>query len=176
METLKYCKVRDVKSPARAHELDAGIDFFVPADLTADEMKEKFKTTGCEVDFELGEDGFIKRFNLKPNESVLIPSGIKVKVPDGFMLQYHNKSGIASKRGLVVGASTVDIGYEGVCHLDLHNVSKYVQTISAGDKIVQGILIKVGFNQPEEVKDERELYGDASSDRGAGGFGSTGTK
>lgn len=174
MEKLKYCKVREVKSPARAHEFDAGIDFFVPTSLTMDVMNEKFKTTGCEVETEVGEDGFIKKFILKPNESVLIPSGIKVKVPEGYMLQYHNKSGVASKRGLLVGANTVDIGYEGECHLDLHNMSKFNQVIAAGDKIVQGILVKIGFHVPEEVKDEGALYGGSHSERSDGGFGSTG--
>ena len=175
-ETLKYTKVREVKSPVRAHEFDGAIDFFVPTNVTMDLMKEKFNITGCEVETELNEDGTVKRFILKPNESVLIPSGIKVKVPDGYMLQYHNKSGIASKRGLIVGANTVDIGYEGECHLDLHNVSKYNQIISAGDKIVQGILIKIGFHVPEEVNDENILYADGRSDRGSNGFGSSGTK
>lgn len=176
METLKYCKVRDVKSPCRAHEFDAGIDFFVPNDLTLDEMREKFKITGCDIETEIDDNGHIKCFKLKSNESVLIPSGIKVKVPNGYMLQYHNKSGIASKRGLLVGANTVDIGYEGICHINLHNVSKFTQIVSAGDKIVQGIMVKIGFHQPKEVKDEHELYGDETSARSSGGFGSTGTK
>lgn len=176
METLRYCKTREVKSPVRAHSNDAGIDFFVPTDLTPEVMQEKFKTTGCEVETELNDDGTVKCFKLKPNESVLIPSGIKVQVPSGYMLQYHNKSGIASKRGLIVGANTVDIGYTGECHLDLHNVSSKVQTISAGDKIAQGIMVKIGFHVPEEAKDENDLYGDEQSERGSGGFGSSGTK
>lgn len=176
METLKYCKTRLVKTPARAHPTDAGIDFFVPEDLTPDTMAEKFETTGVEVETELDDEGKIKCFKLKPNESVLIPSGIKMKVPEGYMLQYNNKSGISSKRGLVVGATIVDCGYMGECHINLHNISKHTQLIHAGDKIVQGILIPVGNHMPEEMKDEHELYGDGESARGAGGFGSSGTK
>lgn len=177
METLKYCKVRKVKTPTRAHETDAGIDFFVPEDLTTEVMSEKFEKTRCYVDMELAEDGkTIKCFVLKPNESILIPSGIKMKVPDGYMLQYNNKSGVASKKGLIVGASVVDVGYEGECHINLHNVSKFNQLITAGDKIVQGILVPVGFHMPEEVEDEKELYGNSTSARGEGGFGSSGTK
>lgn len=104
METLKYTKVRNVKSPCRAHEFDAGIDFFVPSDLTLDDMKPKFETTGDYLLTEHNEDGTIKSFTLHPNQSVLIPSGIKVKVPEGYMLQFANKSGVASKRHLFVGA------------------------------------------------------------------------
>ena len=64
----------------------------------------------------------------------------------------------------------------GECHINLHNISKYTQLIHAGDKIVQGILVPVGSHMPEEMKDEHELYGDGESARGAGGFGSSGTK
>lgn len=83
---------------------------------------------------------------------------------------------MASKRGLVVGASVVDVGYEGECHIDLHNVSRKIQTIYAGDKIVQGILVPVNFALPEEVPTAEELYAGSTSDRGEGGFGSSGTK
>ena len=175
METIKYCKVRDVKSPCRAHSTDAGIDFFVPFGISLDTMKEKFKTTGCSVDTEVDENGNVICFKLKPNESVLIPSGIKIKVPDGYMLQFNNKSGIAAKRSLLVGSSIVDIAYEGECHINLHNVSDKEQIISAGDKIVQGILVKVGFHQPEEVENEEILFKGSTSERKENGFGSTGT-
>ena len=173
-QTLKYCRVRKVKNPNRAHPFDAGIDFYVPEDLTADTMKEK-NVSGCAIAIEFGSDGFIKSFKLKPNESVLIPSGIKVNVPEGYMLQYANKSGIASKKGLLVGACIVDSGYMGECHIDLHNVSNREQIVNAGDKIVQGILIPVALGECNEVENEDSLF-DSSSSRGSGGFGSSGTK
>lgn len=176
METLQYTKVRDVKSPNRAHPFDAGIDFYVPNDLTLDTMNEKFKTTGCQLSTVCNENGVIKQFIIQPNESILIPSGIKVKVPNGYMLQFTNKSGVASKRGLLVGANTVDVGYEGECHINLHNVSCKAQYIEAGDKIVQGILIPVNFAMPEEIESEDKLYEGSSSERGEDGFGSSGNK
>lgn len=175
-QALKYCRVRKVKNPNRAHLDDAGIDFYVPEDLTLDVMKEKIAVTGCDIAMSIGDDGLVKSFKLKPNESVLIPSGIKVKVPEGYMLQYTNKSGIASKRGLLVGSNVVDCGYMGECHINLHNVSKFEQTINAGDKIVQGILIPVGLGECLEAKDEADLFGSEKSSRLDGGFGSTGTK
>ena len=176
METLKYCKVREVKSPCRAHEFDAGIDFFVPTSLRMDDMKPKFETSKSYPLTTFNSDGTIKDFTLKPGQSVLIPSGIKVRVPEGYMLQYTNKSGIASKRGLLVGANVVDIGYEGECHINVYNVSDHDTIISAGDKIVQGILVRIGFNVPVEVENEEALYGNSKSERGSGGFGSSGTK
>lgn len=173
---LAFCKIRKVKSPTRAHEFDAGIDFFVPEDLTEEIMKSKFETSGSFPETVVNEDGIIKDFKLKPGDSVLIPSGIKMKVPAGYMLQFNNKSGIATKRGLMVGASVVDIGYEGECHINLYNVSRHDAVISAGDKICQGILVKVGFQIPVEAENEEDLYGTERSERGAGGFGSSGVK
>lgn len=174
LEELIYTKVREVKSPCRAHPNDAGIDFFVPTNLIDEEMQSKYETVGCTPSRVVNIHGIVESWTLAPGESILIPSGIKVKVPDGYMLQFHNKSGVASKRHLLVGANTVDIGYEGECHINLHNVSNKPQTINAGDKIVQGIMIKIGFHTPIEVKNEVELYGDARSSRGEGGFGSSG--
>lgn len=173
---FKFCKTRNVKSPVRAHPEDAGFDFFVPEDLTIAEMKDKDSTTGSSPEYDVGENGFISSIMLRPGESVLIPSGIKVKVPTGHAMIFFNKSGIASKRSLDVGANVVDVGYEGICHINLHNVSNKSQTINAGDKIVQGILFKLSFDTPEEVENETALYGDIKSARGEGGFGSSGTK
>jgi dUTP pyrophosphatase len=114
---------------------------------------------------------------LAPGESVLIPAGVKVEVPFGFALIFHNKSGIAVKRGLHVGADTVDHGYSGEVHVNLTNVSNKETSIAPGDKIIQGILLKVEAHVPMIVAEDN-LYQDIAyvSERGAGGFGSTGTK
>ena len=143
---LKFSKVRDVKSPCRAHPTDAGIDFFVPND-------------------------FIECY-CQPGGSVLIPSGIKAKVPDGYALIFFNKSGIATKSNLAVGAQVVDQDYQGEIHLHLYNFSSDTPTlIRSGQKIIQGILIQMNYMQTEEVPLE-ELY-EAATARGEGGFGST---
>ena len=176
METLKYCKVRNVKSPARAHSTDAGIDWFVPEDLTLSEMQEKDKMTGCSPQYCRNEKGFIETIVLQPGQSVLIPSGIKVKVPDGYAMIYDNKSGVASKKHLHVGACVIDENYQGECNINVTNVGDCNITISAEEKLVQGILIPVNYAQLEEVSTLDELYADGVSDRGTGGFGSTGTK
>ena len=176
METLKICKVRDVRTPNRAHPEDAGIDFYVPFNIDVDTFNEKCMTTGDAIEYKLNDAGNVTEMVLRPGESVLLPSGIKVKVPSGYMLQFTNKSGVAAKKHLIVGANTVDVGYEGECHINLHNVSTRNQTIYAGDKIVQGILIPVNFAQTEVVDDEDALFGDSRSERGAGGFGSSGLK
>ena len=65
IDKIRICKTRNVKTPTRAHTFDAGCDFFCPDDLTPEEMTEKFKTTGDQLDVVV-ESGFIKRFIIKP--------------------------------------------------------------------------------------------------------------
>jgi dUTP pyrophosphatase len=145
---MKISKIRDVKDPVRANQDDAGIDFFIPNDS--------------------------KKITLYPNEGAIIPSGIKVNVPSGHALIAFNKSGIATKKGLQVGACVVDCGYQGEIHIHLTNTGIGTQTLHAGDKIVQFVLVQLGSPDVEVVQ-ERFLY-NAVSNRGTGGFGSTGTK
>ena len=145
---MKISKIRDVKTPTRANATDAGIDFFIPNDYVFS--------------------------YLKPGASVLIPSGVKVNCPEGYALIAFNKSGVAVKKNLHVGACVVDHGYQGELHLNLTNVGSEDQTLEGGDKIVQFVLLPLGPPEVEEVRED-ELY-EAASDRGEGGFGSSGTK
>ena len=146
---MKITKIKDVKTPTRANTTDAGVDFFIPNDYTG-------------------------KTELSPGESCFIPSGIKVNVPEGYALIAFNKSGVATKKGLHVGACVVDCGYQGELHINLTNVSAEDQTIAAGDKIVQFVLLPLGDPSIELVK-ENNLY-ETVSTRGEGGFGSSGTK
>lgn len=173
--TLKYVKVRKVKSPTRAHPFDAGIDFYVPEDLTADVMKQKLNVV--KEDIEVSYNGkFINAMKLNPGQSILIPTGIHVKVPDGYALIYMNKSGVASKKHLHVGACVVDQNYEGECHINLTNVGNEAMVIEAGEKIVQGLIIPINYAVTEEIKSLEEMYAGSDHDRGVGGFGSTDEK
>ena len=107
-----------------------------------------------------------------PGQSVCIPSGIKVNVPTGHALIAFNKSGVALKKGLDVGACVVDEDYQGEVHLHLTNVSREKIRLSAGEKIVQFVLLPVNYAEIEVV-DEHQLF-DEETERGSGGFGSTG--
>lgn len=143
---MKFAKTKDVKDPQRGTELSAGIDFFVPNTNAA--------------------------FVLKPNEDALIPSGIKVKLPKGFALIAFDKSGVATKRKLKVGACVVDEDYQGEIHIHVFNLGSSDVTINPGDKLVQFLLLPINYAEPEEC-DLNELY-ESVSERGEGGFGSTG--
>jgi deoxyuridine 5'-triphosphate nucleotidohydrolase len=148
---LKFIKLRDVKSPKRAHSDDAGIDFFIPNDWI---------------------DGH--SFSLTPHERILIPSGIKARVPTGHALIFFNKSGNASKLGLDVLANTVDENYEGEINLNVVNTSDSVVVLKGGMKLLQGILLPINYANPLEIKSIEELYDGHNSSRKESGFGSSG--
>lgn len=143
---MKISKIRDVKSPIRGTEKSAGIDFFVPNDFES-----------C---------------TLEPGVSACIPSGIKANVPPGFALIVFNKSGVALKRNLAVGACVIDEDYQGEIHLHVYNFGNSVETINPGEKLTQMILIPIFYDVVEEVEIS-DLFLESSS-RGEGGFGSTG--
>lgn len=145
---LLFTKVRDVKSPVRGHPTDAGIDFFVPEDF--------------------------EKKRLIPGEDVLIPSGIKVIVPEGYAMIFKEKSGVAVKKKLTVGACVVDSDYRGEVHLHMFNNGTEEQFISPGDKIVQGVVVPVWLCVPKEISSTK--YNEYETERGEGGFGSTGDR
>lgn len=142
---LKFTKVRDVKSPSRANFHDAGLDFYIPNDF-----QSKI---------------------LYPNTDILIPSGIKIEVPENHMALFLNKSGVSTKKKLVVGAQVIDVGYEGEVHIHLFNIGSEPIDINPGDKIIQLVLVPISIGVPQECKIEN-MY-ENKSNRGEGGFGST---
>lgn len=162
---LKYYKVFDVKSPSRGTTRSAGIDFYVP------EFTEEFKKLFIEKNPTIAYDS--SQICLYPHERVNIPSGIKVEIPEGYALIAFNKSGIATKTGLDIGASVVDEDYTGIVHISLTNTTDNPIFIKYGQKIVQFVLIPVNYAGLLEVDSEDILFTRAS-ERGAGGFGSTG--
>ena len=138
-----------VKTPVRSNPSDAGLDVFafLEHDIT-----------------------------ISPLQSKLVPIGLKFGVPHGYMLQVMNRSSVASKRSLIVGAHVIDSGYDGEVFINIHNVGQTPQTIVNGQKIAQLVMIPViSFRASEAKKDN--LYGDGItiSDRGDGALGSTGS-
>lgn len=170
---MQFCKVREVKSPRRANSTDAGVDFFVPSDLLYDDVMQKPQEN---LDVYNTLEQVVTKINVKPNGRVLIPSGIHVRLLPGTALVLMNKSGVAAKKGLVVGSCVVDETYMGEIHLSMINTTDHTVTIEPGDKIVQGLILNVNNDMPMEAGDLEELYEGFDSDRGAGGFGSSGTK
>lgn len=165
---VKFAKVRDVKSPERAHEFDGGLDLFIP---NSGHFYEKNPHTN-DLTIIKGD-----MFVLRSSESILIPSGIKIEIPNGYCGMICNKSSIPPKKGLIIGSCIIDAGYEGEIHLDLHNVSEKETLLKAGEKIAQILFIPVVCAKMIETQ-ESDLYKKIYDDekRGTGGFGSTDKK
>ena len=108
---------------------------------------------------------------LQPGERALVPTGISIALPDGYVALVHPRSGLAIKHGvtMVNAPGTVDAGYRGElqCIMINHDLKEAI-TFHKGDRIAQLVIQKVERAEFVEVKD---LPG---SGRGAGGFGSTG--
>lgn len=108
---------------------------------------------------------------LAPGERALVPTGIAIALPDGYVALVHPRSGLAIKHGvtMVNAPGTVDAGYRGELQMILinHDKSESV-SFKRGDRIAQLVIQKV---ERAEFIEVRELPG---SGRGAGGFGSTG--
>jgi dUTP pyrophosphatase len=168
-----FTKTKNVQSPRRANPTDAGIDFFVPE--YSDELSDIIECKSMNV-HNVNERGIF----MAPGDNIMIPLGIKVMVDSGTALVAFNKSGVASKKGLLVGASVIDEGYEGECHLNLINPTSAPQVIEWDSKIIQFIQLKIDQHTPSEITEEEyaELCKreNVNTTRGSGGFGSTGVK
>ena len=136
-----------VKPPTRSNPSDAGLDVYAHL-----------------------EDPLI----ILPGESALIKTGLKVGVPHGYMLQVMNRSSVAAKRSLIVGAHVIDSGYDGEVFINVHNIGDRSQTIKYGDKIAQLVMIPVVPFRPLLVESELYRQPITISDRGEGALGSTG--
>lgn len=128
-----------------------------------------------------GAAGFDLRANLdapvtlKPGERKLISTGLFMEIPLGYEGQVRTRSGLALKRGLTVlnSPGTVDADYRGEVGVILVNQSSEDQVIEHGERVAQMVIAKHETAEIEVVNSVEELE---STDRGAGGFGSTGTK
>lgn len=200
MRKIDFCRLRDVKAPHRANKEDAGIDWYIPncykrrdgkyTESSAQFLEDlKRKNEGRSLKYvepETSEDSL--QIWIPIGERVLIPSGIKIKIHRGLIRRFlnwafnlgdafiaTNKSGVASKKGLVVGSNVIDYEYQGELHLSVINTGNEDIKIEAGEKIVQFIHYPIYLSSMKEISLEDYIKFDKTS-RGDGGFGSSGTK
>ena len=109
---------------------------------------------------------------LKPLERKLIPTGLFIELPDGYEAQIRPRSGLAIKKGisLVNTPGTIDPDYRGEVGVILINLSDTEFVLMPGERIAQMVVCKFERVEWESVDDL------SLSQRGDGGFGSTGTK
>jgi dUTP pyrophosphatase len=129
----------DAKVPNYAHFDDAGFDLFS-----------------------------IENIILKKGERAMIPTGIAMEIPEGYVGLVWDKSGLAMKHGIKTIGGVVDSAYRGEVIVGVMNLGKEDYTFEKGHKVAQMIIQKkefVDFEEAEELSD---------TSRGIGGFGSTG--
>ena len=109
---------------------------------------------------------------LKPMERAMIPTGLFIELPVGYEAQVRPRSGLAAKHGITVlnTPGTIDADYRGEIKVILVNLSTEAFEIQHGERIAQMVIAKHETVQWEEVETLSE------TERGAGGFGSSGVK
>jgi dUTP pyrophosphatase len=128
-----------------------------------------------------GDSGFDFMANLLEDEEIVIeplkravvPTGLHFQIPISFELQVRPRSGLALKNGITVlnTPGTVDSGYRGEVKVVLFNTGEKAFKIKNGDRIAQGVIAPVQIKRTTKFVTVNQLD---DSDRGTGGFGSTG--
>ena len=151
---LQYHMIHDnVHPPTRSNPSDAGLDLrWSPADSS------------------------VAALRIEPGESKLVPTGLRFAIPHGYMMEIKNRSGMAAKRQLLVGACVVDSGYDGEVFVNLHNIGQHWQIIEPGDKVAQAVIVPVVHARFVASEDPNiyDWHPITISNRGDGALGSTG--
>ena len=108
---------------------------------------------------------------IAPGETVKLSAGIKTEIPNGYVGLVFARSGLATKQDLAPAnkVGVIDSDYRGEWFIPLHNHGSEIRTIANGERIAQVIFMKV----PKIIFEKAETL--TETDRGEGGFGSTGT-
>lgn len=160
------------KLPTKAHDTDACFDIYadIPHEEYCVEKEMTLEQLGKFVfnDMSLTESG--KGVAIEPHQTVLIPTGFATEIPHGFWGAIFARSGLASKQGLrpAQGVPVIDEPYRGQWMIPLHNDSEETRIVHHGDRICQFMLLPYFDTTLTEVDSL------SSTDRGEGGFGSSG--
>ena len=138
--------------------------------LSNEVLTPKYETSGSS-----GMDiaAYIKQdITIEPGEKALIPTGFSLSIPLGYEVQIRPRSGLAAKKGITIlnTPGTIDSDYRGEIKVILINLSKDGFSVKSGERIAQMVVCPIKQVVVEEVKELSE------TNRGIGGFGSTGTK
>lgn len=165
--TVRYQKLfADVQLPRKESIGAAGRD--VRAYLLGSKVKFASGTSVTERGPDTSED--VPFVSLFPGERAIIPAGFRVAIPPGYEMQVRPRSGASFKKGLLIpnAPGTIDSDYRGEVGIIIANASGLTMKIEHGERIAQLVLAKV----PDLAEMEVDSLDD--TERGAGGFGSTG--
>lgn len=143
VRVLQEPEARDLPLPQYETELSAGMD--LRAALDADLV-------------------------LQPGQICLVPTGLRIELPEGYEAQIRPRSGLAIRHGITVvnAPGTIDADYRGIVSVGLINLSREAHSIRRGDRIAQMVIAPVNRAVWEVVN------GLSETERGSGGFGHTG--
>lgn len=135
-------------------------------DATVPTMGSKF---AAGADLYSAEDADVV---IEPGETKFIGTGLAMEIPEGYVGLVYARSGLACKRGLAPAnkVGVVDSDYRGEIKVALHNHGKEAQTVEKGERIAQMVIapyLSVNYEEADELSE---------TERGKGGFGSTGRK
>lgn len=155
---------------AKFFDLFGGTGIFGDTFLS-EEQKAAIDIAGKLTDSEW-DDYFKSKIVIMPHETKMISTGIAIAVPTGYMGCIYARSGLASKKSLAPAncVGIVDSDYRGEVKVALHNYSDKNQVIDVGERIAQLVIQPISLCTPVEVEELDE------TDRGIGGFGSSGQK
>lgn len=197
IKELTHLKSMGIISDEQTEELDGllkimenleNINYSFNADKNAFKIPIKFVNTSKNEDptwAKDGDSGFDLRaelsevggkLTLKPLQRTLIPTGLYFELPNGYELQIRPRSGHSFKTGLMAILGTVDTGYRGEIKVIMINLSDKEQIVEQGERIAQGVIVprvSNDFGKMIKLESINEL---SESERGIGGFGSTGKK
>ena len=111
-----------------------------------------------------------EEITILPNERKLVSTGISMAIPEGYVGLIWDKSGISTKHGIKTMAGVIDSSYRGEVKILIHNLSNQTHKIEKNTKVAQMLI------QPVEQKEISEVIELDQTERGTGGFGSTGIK
>lgn len=136
------------------------------SDATVPTMGSKF---AAGADLYSAEDADVV---IEPSETKFIGTGLAMEIPEGYVGLVYARSGLACKRGLAPAnkVGVVDSDYRGEIKVALHNHGKEAQTVENGERIAQMVIapyLSVNYEEADELSE---------TERGEGGFGSTGRK
>jgi len=163
----------DAKMPFYAKDGDAGADISVVRN--PERYSPHYLSDVCAFNPTNGKNQIVHPESgdwiVSPGQTVMLQTGLRIELLPGWEMQVRSRSGMA-KNGLVVANSpgTIDSGYRGPCNVLLHNNTSNYRIIKPGTRVAQFVLKlapQALFEQIDELSD---------SERGEGGFGSTGTK
>ena len=138
--------------------------------LSKQVLLPKYETVGSSgMDLAASNEFLIK---IEPGKTAIVPTGISLAIPKGFEVQIRPRSGLAAKKSISVlnTPGTIDADYRGEIKVILINLGKEVFEVEKGLRIAQMVVSPVVQVKLEEVENLNE------TERGKGGFGSTGTR